>query len=93
MYFLTSLILTIISAILWLIFKNKNKLHLEILTLTFGAATLMWFIDCIFSLKEDGVFISFNDSKGIIISVFTFIAGMVFWLFMILILNKRKTEI
>ena len=92
MYFLVSLALTIIFFVIWLIFKNKKKLHLEILPITFGAATLMWLVDCIFSLKEEGVFLSFDLKNDLYISLLSFALGILLWVVLSFILNYKKNN-
>lgn len=91
MYFIIALILTIFSALVWFVFKNKKKLHLEILFIIYGAATLMWLVDCFASLIEEGEFIDFADPMGGWISLLTFIGGIVLWIFILLILNSKKS--
>ncbi len=90
MYFITALVCTIISAILLYFNRNKKGLHLNILTITFGSATLMWLIDCIFNAVNGEKFISFNDPVDGWISLWTIIGGIGFWLVLSFILNNNK---
>lgn len=93
MYFLVALICAIISTILLFIFKDRKKLHLEILSLIFGSATLMWLIDCIFSACNGEGFLSFSDPKDGWISLATLIGGVFLWITISFILNnKEKVE-
>ena len=93
MYFLTALVCTLIAGGLWLAFRNRNKLHLEILAIIYGAATLMWLIDCFSGLINEGVFLSFDDPNDGWIAVGTLIGGIFLWLVISFILNnKEKTS-
>ena len=80
MYFLTALACSIASAILWLFNKSRKELHFEVLAISFGAATLMWLIDCIFSMNAGEGFLSFEFPTDIWISIWTIFAGAAFWL-------------
>lgn len=93
MYFLTALGCALISGALWLIFKDRKNLHLEILAITYGAATLMWLIDCFFSLAEEGEFLSFTDPLDGWIAIATVIGGLFFWMILSFILNNRQKVI
>ena len=90
MYFLTALVCALISGALWFIFRNRKRLHLEILAIAYGAATLMWLIDCFFTLAEEGVFLSFDDPIDGWISIATIIGGLFFWLILSFILNNKE---
>ena len=95
MYFLVALALALISAGLWYIFREKKALHLEILSITYGAATLMWLIDCIASAAEGEGFLGFEIPLDIWISLWTFLAGLAFWGVITLVLyflNKKKAQ-
>ena len=92
MYFLVALVLALVSACLWYFLRNKKQLHLEVLAITFGAATLMWLIDCIASAIEDGEFLSFEIPLDIWISVWTLVGGLLFWGIITLILNLRSKK-
>ena len=52
MYFITALIATIISGVLWFLFRDRKALHLEVLAIAYGSATLMWLIDVIFTAAD-----------------------------------------
>ena len=90
MYFLVALGLTAISAVLWFVFKNKKQLHLDILTLIFGSATLMWLIDCIASAIGGEGFLGFEIPTDVYISLATLGGGLVLWVALLLILNRKK---
>ena len=95
MYFLVALGLALISAALAYVFRKHRVLHFEILAITYGAATLMWFIDCIASAIKDGEFLSFEIPLDIYISLWTFGGGLLFWGIITLVLyfiNKKKAE-
>ncbi len=93
MYFLTTLICTIIAGVLWFFFRDRKLLHLDILTITYGAATLMWLIDCIFSVIDGEPFISFASEdlqKDGWIALAAFVGAILFWLVLSFILNNNK---
>lgn len=92
MYFIVALICTIASALLWFFFKNRKALHLELLPIIFGTATLMWFIDVIFCLAGGEEALEFGVQDGWI-SLWTVLGGIFLWLILSFILNNRgKTE-
>ena len=93
MYFLVALFLALVSACLAFFLRKHRALHLEILAITYGAATLMWLIDCIASAIEGEGFLSFEIPLDIWISVWTLLGGLLFWAIICLVLyfvNKRK---
>ncbi len=90
MYFLTALVCAIISGLLWFFFRDRKQLHLEVLTITFSAATLMWLIDCIASAFKGEGFLTFDDPADGWVALFTFLGGIFFWLVLSFILNNRK---
>ena len=93
MYFLTALGCTIVAGLLWFFFKDRKALHLDILTITYGAATLMWLIDCIASAAKGEGFITFDDPKDGWIALATFGAGILLWLIVSFVLNNNKKEV
>jgi len=94
MYFLTALGCTIIAALLWFFFRDRKNLHLEILAITYGAATLMWLVDCIFSAAGGEGFLSFEFPTDGWISLWTVLGGIFLWLILAFILNnKEKTAV
>ena len=40
MYFITALVCTLVSGLLWFFFRERKLLHLDILTITYGAASM-----------------------------------------------------
>jgi len=93
MYFLVALGLAIISTVLAYLLRKYKALHLEILAITYGAATLMWFIDCIASAAGGEDFLSFEIPLDIWISLWTLLAGLFFWgviTLVIYFINKKK---
>ncbi|MBR0295543.1 MAG: hypothetical protein IJQ67_06570 [Bacilli bacterium] len=94
MYFLTALGCTIIATLLWFFFRDRKNLHLEILAITYGAATLMWLVDCIFSAAGGEGFLSFEFPTDGWISLWTVLGGIFIWLILAFILNnKEKTAV
>lgn len=92
MYFLVALASALISGALWFFFKDRKGLHLDILTITFSAATLMWLIDCIFSAAKGEGFLTFDDPLDGWIALWTVLGGIFFWLvFSFVANNKQKT--
>ena len=89
MYFLVALGAALISGLLLFLFKDRKKLHLEILTIIFGAAALMWLIDCIFSAAKGEGFLSFEELDGWI-SLATIGSGVFLWLIVAFILNNNQ---
>ena len=96
MYFLVALGLALISACLWLFLKDKKPgLRLDILAITYGAATLMWLIDCIASAAGGEGFLSFEMPTDAWISLWTFLGGLAFWgviVLVIFLVNKKKAK-
>ena len=95
MYFLVALGLTLISGCIWYFFRDKKELRLDILPITYGAATLMWLIDCIASAAGGEDFLSFEIPLDIWISVWTFGAGILFWGVIVLVtyfIDKKKAK-
>ena len=90
MYFLTTLVCTIIAGVLWFFFKDRKALHLDILVITFGASTLMWLMDFVFSAIGGEPFLSFDDPVDGWISLAAFVGAIFFWLVLSFILNNSK---
>lgn len=92
MYFLVALGLAIIALVLWIIFRDRKALHLDILAIIFGAAAVMWLGDCIMSAVGGEPFISFTEVKEFDgwISLWTFGGGIILWLVISFILNNRQ---
>ena len=93
MYFLVALGLALVSTLLAFFLGKYKKLHLEILAITYGAATLMWLIDCIASSIKGEGFLSFEIPLDLWISLWTFLGGLFFWgviTLVIYLVNKNK---
>ena len=90
MYFLAALICAIIAGALWFFFRDRKNLHLDILALTYVAATAMWLIDCIFTAAEGEPFLSFDDPVDGWIALWTVLGGIFLWLAVSFVLNNRK---
>lgn len=92
MYFITALACTIIAGVLWFFFRDRKGLHLEILTITFGAATLMWLIDVIFTAAEGETPLEFEALDGQI-ALWTVLGGIGLWLLLSFILNNKSKTV
>ena len=95
MYFLVALFLTVVSGCLAYFLRSKKVLHLEILAITYGAATLMWFIDCCAEAAQGEPFIAFEIPLDIWISLWTFLGGLAFWGVIVLVryfMDKNKEQ-
>lgn len=92
MYFLVALGMTLISFVLYLFVKTKKNLHLEVAAITFGAATLMWLIDCIVSAFEGEGFLSFEMPIDLWISIWTVVGGIAFYAVMLLIFSIKDRK-
>ena len=96
MYFLTALLFTIIFVVLWLFVKTKKPLHFEYAAIIFGAATAMWFIDCVACAIEGEGFLSFEEiGLDLWISLWTVLSGLVLWCAIVvtpLIVQKCKAK-
>ena len=90
MYILVALACALIAGGLWFAFRDRKGLHLDVLAITFGAATLMWFIDCIFSAIGGEGFLSFDDPQDGWIALFTILGGIFFWVVFSFIANNRQ---
>ena len=89
MYFIVSLVSAIIAGALWFFFRNRKGLHLEILAIIFGAATLMWLMDVIFTAAEGENPFGFEALDGWI-SLWTILGGTFLWLLLSFILNNKQ---
>ena len=90
MYFLVAVICAVITGALWFFFKDRKNLHLDILALTYVAASAMWLIDCIFSAASGEGFITFDDPLDGWIALWTVLGGIFLWLAVSFVLNNRK---
>ena len=90
MYFLTALVCTIVSVVLYFFFRNRKGLHLELLPIIFGAATLMWLVDCIASAIGGEGFLSFDDPMDGWIALATLVSGVFLWLVISFVINNNQ---
>lgn len=88
MYFITALVCTVISAVLWFFFKDRKALHLDFLTIIFGAATLMWLIDVIFTAASGEAPLEFEALDGQI-ALWTVLGGVFLWMIVSFIFNHK----
>ena len=88
MYFITALVCAIICGLLWFFFRDRKGLHLEVLTITFGAATLMWLIDVIFTAASGETPLEFGVQDGYI-ALWTVLGGIGLWVVLSFILNHK----
>lgn len=93
MYFITALVCTIISGALFYFNRDRKGLHLDLLTITFGAATLMWLVDCIACAAAGEGFLSFGDPQDGWVALWTVLGGVGLWLTVSFILNNSKKEV
>lgn len=92
MYFLTALVCTIVAGVLFYFFRDRKGLHLDFLTITYGAATLMWLVDCIASAIGGEPFLSFDDPQDGWVALWTLLGGIGLWLLVSFIMNNGKKE-
>ena len=88
MYFITSLIATVVAVTLFFFFRDRKHLHLDVLSIIFGASTLMWLIDVIFTAAEGEAPLEFNAQDGWI-SLWTLVGGTFLWMLLSFILNNK----
>ena len=89
MYFIVSVVCTLIAGILWIFFRDRKGLHLDFLTIIFGAASVMWLIDVIFTAAEGDNPFGFDPLDGWI-SLWTILGGTFLWLLLSFILNNKQ---
>ena len=92
MYFLTALGCTVIAAVLWFFFRDRKALHLDFLTIIFGAATLMWLIDVIFTAASGEAPLGFEPLDGQI-ALWTVLGGVFLWLLVSFIFNHKDKAV
>ena len=92
MYFLTALVCALVSGLLWFLFRKRTQLHLEVLTITFGAATLMWLVDVIYTAAEGEAPLTFTALDGQI-ALFTVLGGLFLWLLVSFVLNNKEKTV
>ncbi len=92
MYFLTAVACTLISGCIFYFNRNRKKLHLEILTIIYGAASIMWLVDCFASLIKQEGFLSMDFPTDGYIALWTVIGGLFLWLIIAFVLNNLEKE-
>jgi hypothetical protein len=93
MYFLTSLFCAAISWTFFWFSKDKKDLHLDVLAIIFSSSTIMWLVDCFFSLADGQPFISFSDPKDGWIALWTVFGGIFLWLIITVVINFGKKKV
>lgn len=88
MYFITALVCTVIAGALWFFFRDRKRLHLDVLTIIYGASTLMWLIDVIFTAADGEAPLGFAPTDGWI-SLWTVLGSLFLWLVLSFILNNN----
>ena len=92
MYFITAIVATVIAAALWFFFKDRKGLHLDVLTIVYGASALMWLADVIFTAAEGENPFEFEVLDGWI-SLWTLLGGIFFWLIVSFVLNNKEKKL
>ena len=92
MYFLTALVCAVVAGVLFYFFRDRKALHLDFLTITFAAATLMWLVDCIASAIGGEPFLSFDDPQDGWVALWTLLGGIGLWLVVSFVMNNGKKE-
>ena len=92
MYFFVSLAFTVIAGLLWFFFRDRKGLHLDVLAIVFGASTLMWLMDVIFTAVGGENPFKFGAQDGWI-SLWTILGAVFFWLVVSFVLNNRKKTV
>ena len=92
MYFIAALVSTVIAGVLWFFFRDRKELHLDLLTIIFGAATLMWLIDVIFTAAEGEAPLEFEALDGQI-ALWTVLGGIFLWQVVSFIFNHKDKKV
>ena len=92
MYFITALVCTAIAAVLWFFFRDRKELHLDFLTIIFGAATLMWLIDVIFTAAGGEPPLEFEALDGQI-ALWTVLGGVFLWMIVSFVFNHKDKKV
>ena len=92
MYFIAALVSTVIAGVLWFFFRDRKELHLDLLTIIFGAATLMWLIDVIFTAAEGEAPLEFEAIDGQI-ALWTVLGGIFLWQVVSFIFNHKDKKV
>lgn len=96
MYFLVSLLASIVFVILYIFVKPKKPLHFEYGALIFAGATIAWMVESIrFAMEGDG-FIRFDQLWiDTVIAFWTLFFGLLIYcgvVFIPMIVNKHKSK-
>ena len=96
LYFIVSLLTTIVFTLLWIFIKPKKPLHFEYGALIFAGATIAWTVECFkFYMEGDG-FIRFDQLWiDTVLGFCTLFFGLLIYFGAILIpriVNKRKSK-
>ena len=96
MYFIVSLLATIVFTILWIFVKPKKQLHFGYGALIFAGATIAWTVDGIKNFIEGDGFIRFDQLWiDTVIAFWTLFFGLLIYFGVILIpmiANKHKSK-
>ena len=92
MYFIAAFVSTVIAGVLWFFFRDRKELHLDLLTIIFGAATLMWLIDVIFTAAEGEAPLEFEALDGQI-ALWTVLGGVFLWQVVSFIFNHKDKRV
>ena len=92
MYFIAALVSTVIAGVLWFFFRDRKELHLDLLTIIFGAATLMWLIDVIFTAAEGEAPLEFEALDGQI-ALWTVLGGVFLWQVVSFIFDHKDKKV
>ena len=92
MYFIVAVACAAITGVLWFFFRDRKALHLDILTIVFGASAVMWLIDVIFTAAEGENPFGFEALDGWI-SLWTVLGGVFLWLLLSFIFNNRQKTV
>lgn len=100
MTLLVSFIATLIFLFIWYFKDYKNRFQTLTMSIVFGAATLMWFVDAIFEYASLGSEAYFNPSietmtNDLFLGLCVVILGLIIYFILLIIkdpLNYRKKE-
>lgn len=89
MCFMITLLVAVVSTVVWYGNASKNNYQLGTLCLMYWGATLMWFVDGIFVVAEGEPFldISFNDA---LLGFVVVTCGLVAWLVVLLYKDPKN---
>lgn len=82
----------VISTLLWRLKFRASRYKLDILSLMYWGAALMWCVDSVFSAVEGGGFFEFSASDAML-GILAVAAGLVLWAIIYLCAKaKAKTK-